>query len=238
MHKKWRLYASALAMAGVLGFGTAPAFAQKYGKPGDPVKLVVGYQPYYTESWSAVVMNGKQLWKKYLPAGSDRRVPGRLQGADHRQRHDRREAAHRLRRRHAGHRRHRPCPTAAAPISASSPRSALQAAVQYLPRPQRRAAVQGRQGSGQVDGRQGHSPRRTARAPTASRGCVQAVGHHAEDLPQPEHRGHHHQLPGRQARCGGHLGADRHQDRAEAASRGARPAARTSMPSTAAFWSC
>ena len=30
--------------------------AADFGKPGDPVNLVVGYQPYYTESWSGVVM--------------------------------------------------------------------------------------------------------------------------------------------------------------------------------------
>ena len=52
-----------------------------FGKPGDPVKLVVGYQPYYTESWSGVVMNGKQLWKKYLPAGSTVEFQIGLQGA-------------------------------------------------------------------------------------------------------------------------------------------------------------
>mgnify|MGYP003324023850 CR=1 FL=1 len=36
-----------------------------FGKPGEPVNLVVGYQPYYTESWSGVVINGKKLWKKH-----------------------------------------------------------------------------------------------------------------------------------------------------------------------------
>jgi NitT/TauT family transport system substrate-binding protein len=41
-----------------------------FGKPGEPVDLVVGYQPYYTESWSGVVINGKKLWKKHLPSGS------------------------------------------------------------------------------------------------------------------------------------------------------------------------
>ncbi|MBI3436349.1 MAG: nitrate ABC transporter substrate-binding protein [Proteobacteria bacterium] len=52
-----------------------------FGKPGDPVQLVVGYQPYYTESWSGVVINGKQLWKKYLPAGSTVEFQIGLQGA-------------------------------------------------------------------------------------------------------------------------------------------------------------
>jgi len=52
-----------------------------FGKPGEPVHLVVGYQPYYTESWSGVVNNGKQLWKKYLPKGSTVEFQVGLQGS-------------------------------------------------------------------------------------------------------------------------------------------------------------
>ena len=52
-----------------------------FGKPGDAVDLVVGYQPYYTESWSGVVINGQELWKKYLPAGSDVKFEIGLQGS-------------------------------------------------------------------------------------------------------------------------------------------------------------
>ncbi len=52
-----------------------------FGKPGEAVNLVVGYQPYYTESWSGVVINGQQLWKKYLPAGSDVKFEIGLQGS-------------------------------------------------------------------------------------------------------------------------------------------------------------
>lgn len=52
-----------------------------YGKPGDPVDLVVGYQPYYTESWSGVVMRGKKLYEKYLPKGSKVDFAIGLQGA-------------------------------------------------------------------------------------------------------------------------------------------------------------
>jgi NitT/TauT family transport system substrate-binding protein len=48
----------------------AAAAALDYGKPGDPVHLVVGYQPYFAESWSGVVLAGRELWKKYLPPGS------------------------------------------------------------------------------------------------------------------------------------------------------------------------
>src|SRR5512134_189244 len=52
-----------------------------YGKPGGPVNLVVGYQPYYTQSWSGVVMRGKKFYEKYLPKGSDVEFQIGLQGA-------------------------------------------------------------------------------------------------------------------------------------------------------------
>ena len=48
---------------------TPAAGSAKYGKPGDPVHLVVGYQPYYSEAWSGIVVNGLGLWKKHLPEG-------------------------------------------------------------------------------------------------------------------------------------------------------------------------
>ncbi len=53
----------------------------EYGKPGSPVHLSVGYQPYYSEAWSAVVMNGLGLWKKYLPPQSTVEFNVGLQGA-------------------------------------------------------------------------------------------------------------------------------------------------------------
>jgi NitT/TauT family transport system substrate-binding protein len=52
-----------------------------YGKPGAPVNLVVGYQPYYTQSWSGVVMRGKKFYEKYLPKGSQVEFQIGLQGA-------------------------------------------------------------------------------------------------------------------------------------------------------------
>ena len=70
------------ASAAVLALGlTTSASAQKYGKPGDPVTLTVGYQPYYTQAWSALVMEGKELWKKKLPPGSKVTFQVGLQGA-------------------------------------------------------------------------------------------------------------------------------------------------------------
>ena len=53
----------------------------EFGKPGAPVNLVIGYQPYYTESWSGVVMRGKKLYEKYLPKGSTVEFAVGLQGA-------------------------------------------------------------------------------------------------------------------------------------------------------------
>ncbi len=48
--------------------------------PAQPIHLKVGYQPYYTESWSAVIIKGKQLWKQYLPAGSTVEFESALRG--------------------------------------------------------------------------------------------------------------------------------------------------------------
>ena len=59
-------------LAALALFSTAVFAADiDYGKPGGPVKLVVGYQPYYTQSWSGVVMRGKKFYEKYLPKGSE-----------------------------------------------------------------------------------------------------------------------------------------------------------------------
>ena len=72
----------ALAVLAPLALMAGFAQAQDdYGKPGGPVKLTVGYQPYYTQSWSGVVMRGKKFYEKYLPAGSQIEFQIGLQGA-------------------------------------------------------------------------------------------------------------------------------------------------------------
>ena len=43
----------------------------KYGKVGEPVTLTVGYQPYCTPYWTSSINKQAQLWKKYLPEGSN-----------------------------------------------------------------------------------------------------------------------------------------------------------------------
>jgi NitT/TauT family transport system substrate-binding protein len=61
--------------------GAAMAADIDFGKPGEPVKLVIGYQPYYTQAWSGVVMRGKKFYEKYLPKGSTVEFQIGLQGA-------------------------------------------------------------------------------------------------------------------------------------------------------------
>jgi sulfonate transport system substrate-binding protein len=77
--------AAAQPQAGAPATQAAPAAPAQgnidYGKPGDPIQLVVGYQPYYTESWSGLVLNGLGLWKKHLPEGSKVEFQIGLQGA-------------------------------------------------------------------------------------------------------------------------------------------------------------
>lgn len=76
-------FVAALTIVAVSLFAAAGARAGDldFGKPGQPIHLVVGYQPYYTEAWSGMVMRGKEFWKKYLPAGSTVEFQVGLQGA-------------------------------------------------------------------------------------------------------------------------------------------------------------
>jgi len=80
---KRRSFVHAVLAAAMGAFAAAPAVAADidYGKPGAPVKLVVGYQPYYTQSWSGMVMRGKKFYEKYLPKGSEVEFQIGLQGA-------------------------------------------------------------------------------------------------------------------------------------------------------------
>lgn len=71
------------AAASVLLAIAAPgaASAKDYGKIGEPVHLVIGYQPYYTQAWSAVIQKEMKPWEKYLPKGSTVSWEIGLQGA-------------------------------------------------------------------------------------------------------------------------------------------------------------
>src|SRR4051812_41360029 len=69
------------ALAALFAASATLAADIDYGKTGEPVELVVGYQPYYTQSWSGVVMRGKKFYEKYLPKGSKVEFQIGLQGA-------------------------------------------------------------------------------------------------------------------------------------------------------------
>jgi NitT/TauT family transport system substrate-binding protein len=76
------LSAAVIFAAGLTSADTARAAAEKdYGKPGDAIDLVVGYQPYYTESWSGLIMRDQKFYEKYLPKGSTVNFQVGLQGA-------------------------------------------------------------------------------------------------------------------------------------------------------------
>lgn len=77
--KTMRRFAVAACIATVAA--TAPSQAQDFGKPGEPVNLVVGHPCCYTEVWSVMALRGKELWKKYLPAGSTVSFEIGLQGS-------------------------------------------------------------------------------------------------------------------------------------------------------------
>jgi NitT/TauT family transport system substrate-binding protein len=79
----WNFALLVVVLLAMNGFSAASAAAGDltYGKPGEPVDLVIGYQPYYTEAWSSVVMRGKKFYEKYLPKGSKVEFQIGLQGA-------------------------------------------------------------------------------------------------------------------------------------------------------------
>ena len=51
-----------------------------FGQPGEPVHLVVGHEPYHTGTWSGIIMDGKNFWKKYLPADSTVEFQAKMKG--------------------------------------------------------------------------------------------------------------------------------------------------------------
>lgn len=71
----------AAVVAAALGAFAPSVLAKDYGKPGEPVHLVIGYQPYYTQAWSAVIQKEMKPWEKHLPKGSTVEWEIGLQGA-------------------------------------------------------------------------------------------------------------------------------------------------------------
>lgn len=78
-------YASRFALAALLISTVMPlpsrAADSDYGKVGQPVHLVIGYQPYWTMGYGPAVLRAKELWKKYLPEGSTVEFQIGLQGS-------------------------------------------------------------------------------------------------------------------------------------------------------------
>lgn len=60
----------AVAGALALAWSAQPLAQSPYGRPGEPVNLTVGYQPYFAEAWSGAVVRALKLHEKYLPEGS------------------------------------------------------------------------------------------------------------------------------------------------------------------------
>jgi NitT/TauT family transport system substrate-binding protein len=79
--RKFSKFAAMATAVGAMFAASVQAADLDYGKPGEPVKLVVGYQPYYTESWSGLVMRSKKFYEKYLHKGSTVEFQIGLQGA-------------------------------------------------------------------------------------------------------------------------------------------------------------
>lgn len=75
------LYVGLISIFVLANGGVAKAADQNFGKPGDPIHLVVGYQPYATLTWDGAVLRKKEYWKKYLPPGSTVEFQIGLQGA-------------------------------------------------------------------------------------------------------------------------------------------------------------
>jgi len=40
------------------------------GKPGEPIRLVAGFNPYFAPAWTLAIIYHKALWKKHLPRDS------------------------------------------------------------------------------------------------------------------------------------------------------------------------
>ena len=59
-----------LSTAFAAGAAYAQPRAPAFGKAGEPINLVVGFQPYYVLTWTAAIARDKGYWRARLPAGS------------------------------------------------------------------------------------------------------------------------------------------------------------------------
>ncbi len=72
MHIRIPSFIAALFAVIAISFGVAQA--------ADPVKITYGYHPYWTGGWNGVIIKHKELWKKYLPKGSEVKFEAHLTG--------------------------------------------------------------------------------------------------------------------------------------------------------------
>jgi NitT/TauT family transport system substrate-binding protein len=70
-----------LLLLPAVGCGATGSTGSSLGDEGGPVNLVVGYQPYYAESWSGLILREKKFYEKYLPEGSNVSFQVGLQGS-------------------------------------------------------------------------------------------------------------------------------------------------------------
>lgn len=73
MKAAWKLVFGSL-LAGALSGGPSVASAE------EPANIIYGYHPYWTGAWAGVIIKNKELWKKYLPAGSTVKFEPHLTG--------------------------------------------------------------------------------------------------------------------------------------------------------------
>lgn len=64
----------------LLGAFLATAGLVQPAPAAEPVHITYGYHPYWTGAWYGVILKKKELWKKYLPAGSTVRFEPHLTG--------------------------------------------------------------------------------------------------------------------------------------------------------------
>jgi sulfonate transport system substrate-binding protein len=78
---KLSLALAALLIVTATGCGATGSTSSGLGDKGEPVTLTVGYQPYYSESWSGLILREKKFYEKYLPKDSKVNFQVGLQGS-------------------------------------------------------------------------------------------------------------------------------------------------------------
>lgn len=70
----------ALTLALIIGGGQLTGLGATPAQAAEPVHITYGYHPYWTGGWTGVVIKQRELWKKYLPAGSTVNFEAHLTG--------------------------------------------------------------------------------------------------------------------------------------------------------------